>query len=340
MGSQELIARIHELGVRARAEVGPADVRLLKSLKVSCRVAEVVGRVCLNFAVGPWVWLFGLLSLAYQLSVEAQLNHSIQHGAYVGVPGAERFTPSRYESLALPFQARTWRDAHRLHHQHPSVLGEDPDTIHPLFRMHASQRWRPWHFFNSFLGAFFTFEHWAFDYDKFLKRTGNRGPRDRTEVRKFVIHVGYQYVLFPVLAGPHWKQVLAGGVLAAIIRNLIFTGLQTASSVGHEVSTRHALNGSDLRGAERLRFQIETSKNFVLRGVTRILCGGLDRHIEHHLYPHLPPARLYALSADVRAACAEHGIRYQEFPSFNASLRDSATYLHALSGRSAASGSP
>ena len=109
--------------------------------------------------------------------------------------------------------------------------------------------------------------------------------------------------------------------------------------MGHEVTTRHALGGPG-RGAARLRFQIETSKNFALRGLTRILCGGLDRHIEHHLFPHLPPDRLQALSPGVRAICAQHGIRYQEFPSFRASLRDSAAYLHSLAAKTHAQGSP
>lgn len=323
--------RIQQLGHAARARVGAQDVRALKRLHASCAVIQVVGRVVLHLALGPVAWVFGVLCVAYDLAVKAQLNHSIMHGAYVGIPGAERFTPSRYDAIALPFQARTWRDAHRIHHAHPSMLGEDPDTVHPLFRMHASQAFRWWHRFNAFAGAFFTFEQWAWDYDAFLKRTGHRDPKDRGELRKFALHLGYQYVLFPVLAGSAWKQVLAAGICASIVRNLIFTGLQTASSVGHEVSTRHAQVAGPLKGDARLRFQIETSKNFGLRGVWRVLCGGLDRHIEHHLWPHLPPARLYEVSADVKALCAAEGVRYQEFPTFGASLADSGSYLSSLS---------
>lgn len=325
----ELTRRLQLLGQAARSRVGAQDVRLLKGLEASCAIAEPIGRLVLHLALGPVAWVFGMLCVAYQLSVKAQLNHTIMHGAYVGVPGAERFTPSRYESIALPFQSKTWRDAHRIHHAHPSVLGQDPDTVHPLFRMHASQRFRWWHRFNLFLGSVFTFEQWAWDYDAFLKRTGHRAPADRGELKKFALHLGYQYVLFPVLAGSAWKQVLAAGVCAAIVRNLIFTGLQTASSVGRRVSTRHA-QALPSRGADRVRFQVETSKNFVLTGLWRVLCGGLDRHIEHHLYPHLPPAKLYEVSGAVRAACAEHGIEYEEFPSFGASLADSAAHLQSL----------
>ena len=326
-----LTQQIQALGRTAREQTGAADVALLKRLKASTRLSELAGRLCLQFAMGPWSWLAGVFSLAYYFSVEAQLNHSIMHGAYLGLPGAGRFTPDRYETLAVPFQSKTWRDAHRIHHANPSLLGDDPDTIHPLFRMHERQQLRPWHRFNSWLGALFTFEHWAFDYDRFLKDKGRRPAADRAELRKLALYVGYQYLLFPLLAWSHWKSVLAGALLATVIRNLVFTGLQTASSVGHEVSTRHALGFPKRRREDWYRFQMETSKNFRLQGIARMICGGLDRHIEHHLYPNLPPNRLHELSGGVRELCDRHGVRYSEYRSFWASLRDSLSYLHRLS---------
>ncbi len=332
---QELAERLQAMGRQARAQVGAEDLRLLKRLKASSHLAQALGRVALHLAGTPFSWLLGVLALAYHLALEAQLNHSIMHGAFVGLPGAGRYTPDRYEAIALPFRSRTWRDAHRIHHQHPSLLEGDPDTVHPLFRMHPTQGFRWWHRCNAFIGAFFTFEHWAFDYDAFLKRTGHRAKDDRGEWKKLALHVGYQYLLFPALAGPRWWVVLLGGVAAAVIRNLVFTALQTASSVGCEVSSRHALRTDAPRGDERVRFQVETSKDFGLHGVWKQLCGGLDRHIEHHLWPHLPPNRLAALSPEVRALCQQHGLRYTEYPTIWASLADSLRWLSSLARRGA-----
>jgi linoleoyl-CoA desaturase len=42
-----------------------------------------------------------------------------------------------------------------------------------------------------------------------------------------------------------------------------------------------------------------------------VLCGGLDKQIEHHLFPRLPPERLREIAPEVRAACARHGVRYR-----------------------------
>jgi fatty acid desaturase len=331
IAGEDFAGKIQALGRLARAEVGVADLALLKRLKLSTAAVHAAGRLILCLAAGPWAWLLGMLSLGYSFAVEAQLNHSIMHGAYAGIPGAGRFTPRRYESLALPFQSRPWGDAHRLHHANPSLLELDPDTLHPLFRVHASQAWRPWHLFNVFLGSLLTFEIWAFDYDRFLKKNGHRPKDDRRELAKFLLFVGYQYVFFAALAGARWKQMLLATFAASVVRNLIFTGLQTGSSVGRDVSTLHPLSYGGKKMTEWYRFQVETSKNFVLKGFWTYLCGGLDRHIEHHLYPNLPPNRLHALSPEIRELCGGAGVSYSEYSSFWKSLWDSLSYLGALS---------
>ena len=107
--------------------------------------------------------------------------------------------------------------------------------------------------------------------------------------------------------------------------------MSRASSVGHVVSTAHCMSYARKKGDAFFRFQIETSKNFVLRGPWRVISGGLDRHIEHHVFPNLPPTRLHALSDEVRGLCRKHGVRYVEYPSVWASLRDSLSYLRSLS---------
>ncbi|MGZ6143936.1 MAG: fatty acid desaturase, partial [Myxococcales bacterium] len=261
-----------ELGRAAHAEVGADDVRAMRRLKWLSRLCEAAGRLCLLLGRGPLAWLAGAGSLAFHLSLEAQLNHTVMHGAYDGL--APDLDSRSYETMALPLQSRTWGDAHRIHHAHPSIVGVDPDTVHPLFRVHPLQRWRPWHALNTFLGALLVFEAWGFDYDRFLKSRGLRDARDRGEIRKLSRFVLYQYALWPVLAGPRWPLVLAGTALAVLVRNLVFVLLQTASSVGENVSTLHATSGRKLPRGAWHRFQVESSKDFRCAGWWTALCGG------------------------------------------------------------------
>ena len=57
--------------------------------------------------------------------------------------------------------------------------------------------------------------------------------------------------------------------------------------------------------------QVEATNNFEVCLPLSILCGGLDRQIEHHLFPKLPPARLRKIAPEVRAVCDAHDVTYR-----------------------------
>jgi len=120
------------------------------------------------------------------------------------------------------------------------------------------------------------------DYDRFLKQRGLRAVGDRSELRKLFRYYGWQCVFWPLLAGPRWLEVLAAALIAGLVRNVVYVALQTASSVGARVSTTHAAARSPKGREAWYRFQIETSKDFQLPAFLAFICGGLDKHIEHH----------------------------------------------------------
>ncbi len=322
---------LEALGKEARAQVGQDEVRSLRFLKRLSQAAEVLGRVGLHVASSPLLWSTSVTFLILHLGLEAQLNHSIQHGIYARLPDAQDFARNRYETLALPLQTKTWKEAHRIHHANPSLLELDPDTMHPLFRVHAERPWRWWNLFNTFLGAILVFECWGKDYDKFLKQQGHRAATDTSERRKLLAFLSYQFLLFPLLAGQHALAVLLGNLIAVILRNFIFVMLQTGSSVGQNVSTVHAQQFEKKSKGEWYRFQIETSKNYKAHWLWTLLSGGLDRHIEHHLFPTLPPMKLRQISPKVKALCQSYGVRYEEYDSPWHSLQDSFLHLLRLS---------
>jgi linoleoyl-CoA desaturase len=57
--------------------------------------------------------------------------------------------------------------------------------------------------------------------------------------------------------------------------------------------------------------QIEASNDFEVPYALSVLCGGLDRQIEHHLFPRLAPERLREIAPEVKALCEEHGVEYR-----------------------------
>lgn len=58
--------------------------------------------------------------------------------------------------------------------------------------------------------------------------------------------------------------------------------------------------------------------------------GGLNFHVEHHLFPTMPRHNLRRAAPYIRKACEECGITYDERP-FTTALIDSLKHLHRMS---------
>ena len=129
-------------------------------------------------------------------------------------------------------------------------------------------------------------------------------------LRKLVPHVAREYILFPALAGPFFAKVLLGNWLSATMCNLYSAATIYCGHVGDEIDQYPDGTRAHSRG-EWYRMQVEGSQNFDVPLPLSILCGALDRQIEHHLFPRLPTNRLREISSDVRRVCEQHGVRYR-----------------------------
>ena len=49
--------------------------------------------------------------------------------------------------------------------------------------------------------------------------------------------------------------------------------------------------------------QVGATNDFEVCLLISIICGGLDRQIEHYLFPKLPPDHLRKIAPEVRAVC-------------------------------------
>ncbi|TMH63877.1 MAG: hypothetical protein E6H57_16515 [Betaproteobacteria bacterium] len=66
------------------------------------------------------------------------------------------------------------------------------------------------------------------------------------------------------------------------------------------------------------------------RRLDDFLFGGLNNHIEHHLFPSMPTARLRSARRITREFCRRHGIAYSEMSWF-AAAREVARHFNAMS---------
>ena len=76
--------------------------------------------------------------------------------------------------------------------------------------------------------------------------------------------------------------------------------------------------------------ELEVTRNLGTSRLAGILNGGLNNHIEHHLFPAMPTARLPRARVITREFCRRHGIAYREM-SYLQALREVRGHFKTMS---------
>ncbi len=335
---------------RVESDVGEKDVRYVRRLDRLSRTLELVGRGLLHFSFEPIGFAGGVTALWLHKQLQAiEIGHTTLHGAYDGLPGAERFQSKSF-SWDIPIDEESWRAGHNVrHHQYTNIAGRDPDIHFGSIRLTADTPRKPHHRFQLATTLLVSFPIFAasmnLHYSGLLDFYFGNGRADEFDfltdrswasavaahkraLRKYLPYYLKNYLLFPLLAGPGFAKVLLGNWLAEGMRDLYSAATIYCGHVGEEVAEYPEGTRAHGRGAW-YAMQVEATNNFTVSHPISVLCGGLDYQIEHHLFPRLPPHRLREIAPAVRAACETHGVRYRS-DGWGATLRNALRRIAAL----------
>ena len=136
-----------------------------------------------------------------------------------------------------------------------------------------------------------------------------------------LLHFGLWLVPPVVLLG------LADALLNYVLMTLLIGPyLGTVFLVNH-IGTRVIEPDEEI---SHFRHEISVTRNLGQSRLHDFLFGGLNNHIEHHLFPSMPTARLRNARRITREFCRRHGIVYREMSWF-AAAREVARYFKTMS---------
>jgi len=215
-----------------------------------------------------------------------------------------------------------WRHGHNAHHRAPNVRSVDRDK---------RERWEPDRRYRSRVWA-------AIDVLVLVRRNGITLPRllaflgvrdasytKRTRPDRYKAEVVNSIAGTLVIVSSFVYLYGVWGIalyvpyswIAGVYLNLIFAGNHYDRPAWDEPPA-----------LDFAAQQIVTASNYSGGAAIRVLCGGLENQIEHHLFPHMPRRHLRRAAPAVRRYCAAHGIPYVE-RSFVAATRSVLDY-HVL----------
>lgn len=291
-----------------------------------------------------WAMLgLAMLLGMFAASIGFNVAHDAVHGAFSQHGWVNQLLG--YSFYLLGASPYIWRIMHNVvHHTYTNIPGhdEDIDVAPGLVRLDPADEYHPWQRYQH-LYAFplygLTSLSWVFrkDYLKLFKEKigqyDNSSHATHEYVTLFATKIAY-YILFlavPMLVlDVAWWQVLLGFVVMHIVEGLVLGLVFQLAHVVEGTSFPVPTSGGSIDEAWAVH-QLRTTANFAPRSaVAAFFCGGLNRQIEHHLFPKVCHIHYPAITAIVKQTAYEHNLPYLESPTFFSALHSHYRFLKRM----------
>lgn len=300
----------------------------------AARATVVLGLYAATFAAllaaPQWPMRLVLLAVAALAAVQAgMMGHDAGHGALAWSRGRLGWPGQLFLTIAAGWPFAHWVEYHHAHHRHTNEERHDPDIQEGMFALspgQASRRRglrrltsRHQHLVLWPVGTLVAFGiRWRGVL--FILRGGRATRADRVAM---ALHLALWLGLPSLVLGP----------LPALANYLLWSWMMgpymMATFFWNHVGARPVAEG------EKLPFFVQRllcTRNLSSHWAVTLISGGLNHHVEHHLIPCAPIARLGRARRILVDLCAQHSLPHRVH-GYREAFADVYRYLRAV-GRS------
>jgi linoleoyl-CoA desaturase len=292
--------------------------------------------------------LSGVIGLCLLLGIFSafvgfNICHDAIHGSYSANKNVNRLFSNLFHFVgANPYM---WNITHNIvHHTYTNISGHDEDleiapglirlsNDVPANRLHKFQHWYAFALYS--LASL----SWVFrkDYKKFFQPQVGQILNNHPKIEYFNLFFFKALYLCIFIAVP--MLLIAAPWWHVLIGFLIMHAAQ-GFTMGLVFQLAHVVEGTDFPMPDTLGnmeevwavHQMHTTANFAGNNVfAAFFLGGLNRQIEHHLFPKICHVHYKKIGVIVKQTALEFGIPYIESPTFACALRSHFRMLRKFS---------
>jgi len=316
-----LLAEVVQAGCFRPATVHTAIYGCLVVLSYAAAYATLLA------APGPAVRMLAIAGLAFVSVHCGFIAHEAGHGAITRDRRKAAWVGQVFNTLLTALSYSHFSDIHSRHHPHCNERGCDPDMQSSLFSMYpqaAVGKTGLGRVVSRYQAGLIWILVWLQGFS--LKVDSVRHLRDHpstTRVDQIVM----------LLHAALWTvpPVLFLGPVDALLNYTLMT-LFIGPYLGMIFLVNH-IGTRVIEPGESISFfsqEIAVTRNLGSSPISDFVFGGLNNHIEHHLFPSMPTAHLPKARQITRSFCERHGIAYREMGWF-AAAREVTRHFKAMS---------
>lgn len=255
------------------------------------------------------------------------LAHEAGHGAISKDRRLSNAIGQLYHTLLTGLCYTYFQHIHRLHHPHCNDRSRDPDMQSEFFSMYRESA-QAKSGFGRLVSRHQAVLIWILvwlqgftlrmDSLRYLRREPSATRVDQVLL---VLHYGLWLVL------PAFVVSVPGALLNYTLTALLIGGYTGTVFLVNHIGTRVIEPGEVV---SHFRQELAVTRNLGDSRLEDFLFGGLNNHIEHHVFPSMPTARLRAARRITRVFCQRHGLAYREMSWLDAA-REVARHFKAVS---------
>ena len=267
-----------------------------------------------------FVKAIGMILVAYGCMGMSTNGHTASHHAISNTRWLDEFVMYFDFPFFLGVSGNYWRHKHVVvHHPHPNVIGIDDDAdLMPVFTLNerdvksASGLAKWWYTHQGYffpvvlLGNSFgvAFKGWRFIFRE-LRDDERRNWMSWVDLACMIAH-WVVWIVIPVFIFGFANVAMFFVVQMFMMSYVMFLLFAPAHYPEEAIQVT-----KDATRDNYLMLQTATAVNFETGPIGRLLCGGVDFQLEHHLFPWISPRHYPALAPILRQFCEEHGYPYR-----------------------------
>lgn len=303
--------------------------------------AFIVSGLATNMFLFYGLWIMMGVGMT---GIGCSIMHDSNHGSYSDNKTLNKML-GKIIALVGGYEV-TWKIQHNiLHHTYTNIEGLDDDiNAGALLRFSPHSKWysmhRYQHLYAWFLYGLLTLQ-WAtikdyrqlYDYHKKDLLKKEKITLRQAIIQATIYKVLYYGLLFVVpifVTGLSWQSVLVGFLLMHFTAGLMLSCIFQLAHVLEECEFPQPTDDRKMENSWAIHQVLNTANFSPKSKIMSWFIGGLNRQIEHHLFPHICHVHYKKLAVIVKQTAQDYGLVYQEQPTFVHALIEHGKMLRKL----------